>query len=45
MSDQHITAGKLNFWIGSPYMTADKSLAEMYSLNEKGSEIVTQSFR
>lgn len=43
--EQHITAGNFNFWLGSPYLTANKNLAEINSLKEKGSEILTQSFR
>ena len=42
MSAQYITAKNLNFWNGSSYLTADKSHTEMYSLNEKDYEILTQ---
>ena len=34
-SVQYITAKNFNFWHGFPYLTADKSLTEMYSLNEE----------
>lgn len=44
MNNQNITAKNLNFWHGSPYLTANKSLAEMYSLNEKYYEILTQVY-
>ena len=41
MSAQYITAKNLNFWNGSSYLTADKSLTEMYSLNKKDYDVLT----